>query len=87
MYQQTDADKRYGELMDRVQQLDPRLSLDLDETIGERLSEAQDLAIKDHGQQIFALIEGTTYLPTGAGTNGKVPSDSPVVRLIEGAAS
>jgi hypothetical protein len=83
---QTEALRAQRELMARVQaDMGLEFANELGNTFCRVLVEAEDQAVRQHGRQILAAIEGTTWAPAGDQRIDITEDDSTLVQLVDGA--
>jgi hypothetical protein len=81
----TPALHREQELFDRLRERHPESKAELDE-LGDLVwtlyNEGREDAVREHGRQILAMIEGTTWAPDGCSW-GAWATDSTLVHLLD----
>jgi hypothetical protein len=82
MYQPTEADLKVSALLKRVEAFDEGLYGELSDAISDQLSEYEDRAVRQHGRQILAMIEGTTWASAG-NVSMASEDESTLVRLLD----
>ena len=82
MYQRTETDLKVSALLKRVEAFDDGLYGELSNAMADQLSEYEDRAVRQHGRQILAAIEGTTWASEG---NVSLASEdeSTLVRILD----
>jgi hypothetical protein len=85
-YVRSESERARDELMARVQdEMGLEFAGKLGNTFCRVLVEAEDQAVRQHGRQILAAIEGTTWASDGDQRIDITEDDSTLVQLLDGA--
>jgi hypothetical protein len=85
-YERTETDEVVSELLSQVKAMDEGLAAALSDAICDQLTEFENRAVKQHGRQILAMIDGTLWASEG-NVSAATEDESVLVRMFDRAAS